>query len=221
MSTNTSIRSHSSNMPPEIRARLHSDFLENEEAFVALRPQLLESHTGLWVAVAGGHVIAAGRRFQDVADQAASFGGHPYVAFVSEPEIEIRIRRHEFAYDHDYEPFALPLITASFSNDQGAITSEFDNVIPDTGADLSVLPESDCVRIDLLSSFYYSISSSGVMGAATPTVAYRAQVEIAGQTHRAYIQPIPEGTERIVGRDVLNQRRVLFDGLSGIVTFDP
>jgi hypothetical protein len=46
-------------------------------------------------------------------------------------------------------------------------------------------------------------------------------LEIDGRRFSALIQPIPVGQERIVGRDVLNQHRVLFDGPAGQVVVDP
>jgi hypothetical protein len=46
-------------------------------------------------------------------------------------------------------------------------------------------------------------------------------VEIDGRFFGALIQPVAGGHERIVGRDVLNQQRILFDGLAGEVIVDP
>lgn len=37
----------------------------------------------------------------------------------------------------------------------------------------------------------------------------------------ALIQPVADGQERITGRDVLNQQRVLFDGIAGQAVADP
>jgi hypothetical protein len=50
---------------------------------------------------------------------------------------------------------------------------------------------------------------------------YRGKVEMDGRRFAAIIQPVTGGNERIVGRDVLNQQRVLFDGPAGQVTVDP
>jgi hypothetical protein len=45
--------------------------------------------------------------------------------------------------------------------------------------------------------------------------------EIDGTRYAALIQPISAGRERIVGRDVLNQQRVLFNGPAGQVVVEP
>jgi hypothetical protein len=45
--------------------------------------------------------------------------------------------------------------------------------------------------------------------------------EIDGNRYPALIQPVAGGQERIVGRDVLNQLRVLFDGPGARVVIDP
>jgi predicted aspartyl protease len=63
--------------------------------------------------------------------------------------------------------------------------------------------------------------SSGVVGGSIPTLFYQGKVEIDGRRYSALIQPIPGGQERIIGRDVLNQQRVLFDGPTGQVVVDP
>jgi len=48
---------------------------------------------------------------------------------------------------------------------------------------------------------------------------YRGHVEIAGHSCRSLIQ-LAESGERIIGRDVLNQLRVTFDGPAGQVEID-
>lgn len=54
-----------------------------------------------------------------------------------------------------------------------------------------------------------------------PRVTATFKVEMDGRHCSALIQPVPAGHERIVGRDVLNQQRVLFDGPAGQVVIDP
>ena len=94
-------------------------------------------------------------------------------------------------------------------------------MIPDTGADVSVLPDTDCAAIDLFNSLYMTGMAGGVVGASIATLFYRGKVEIDGRRYSALIQSIPAGQERILGRDVLNQQRVLFDGPVGQVVVDP
>ena len=94
-------------------------------------------------------------------------------------------------------------------------------MIPDTGADVSVLPDTDCTTIDLFPSPYLTGMAGGVVGGSITTLFYRGKVAIDGCRYSALIQPIPAGQERILGRDVLNQQRVLFDGPAGQVVVDP
>ena len=94
-------------------------------------------------------------------------------------------------------------------------------MIPDTGADVSVLPAADCAAIDLFNSPCMTGMSGGVLGGSTAALFYRGEVEIDGRRFSALIQPVAAGHERIIGRDVLNQQRVLFDGPAGQVIVDP
>jgi hypothetical protein len=215
-------RTQTANLPPEQRQRLHADFLANEQAYLQMRDSLLSQYRGQWVAVAEGKVVAAGPGFLGVTEAAADYGGHPYIALVGgEDSVVFRVRRVQFAYDSAYQPFALPRMTATFWNYAETPSQTYSDVIPDTGADLSVLPTSDCSSFDLFSSPYLTGTSSGVIGASTTTLIYRGKAEIDGNRWPAFIQPVPGGQERLVGRDVLNQNRVLFDGPAGIVTVDP
>ncbi len=93
------------------------------------------------------------------------------------------------------------------------------DVIPDTGADLSVLPEDDCLTINLFSSPYLTSSARAVFGPSVTTLVYRGSAEINGVVYRSLIQPVAGGRERILGRDVLNQIKVTFDGPQNRVTF--
>jgi hypothetical protein len=86
---------------------------------------------------------------------------------------------------------------------------------------VSVLPDHDCKAIDLYNSPYLTGMAGGVVGPALTSLFYRAKVEIDGHRFAALIQPVAAGRERIVGRDVLNQQRVLFDGPAGQVVVDP
>ncbi len=210
------------NLPADQRQRLHADFLANEQAFLRMRDSLLPHYTGQWVAVHNGRVVAADVNLLVVMEAVASIGGHPYVALVGrENEVQFRIRRATFAYDPTYQPFALPQVTATFWDHAETRAQTYSDTIPNTRADLSVLPQTDCTAIDLFSSPYFTGISSGVVGRGVTTLIYRAKVEIDGNRYAALIQPIAGGQERIVGREVLNQLRVLFDGPSARVVVDP
>lgn len=211
-----------SNLPAEQRQRLHPDFLANEQAYLGMRDSLLPQYQGQWVAVHNGHVIAADTNLLAVTEAAAATGGHPYIALVGgEDSVQFRVRRASFAYNQSYQPFSLPQVTVTFWDHAETRSQTYGDAIPDTGADLSVLPQSDCSAIDLFSSPYFTAVSSGVVGSSVATLIYRVKAEIDGNRYPALIQPVASGNERIVGRDVLNQLRVLFDGPAGRVVLDP
>ncbi len=216
------LQTHTTNLPPEQQQRLHPDFLTNKQAYLQMRTSLLAEYRGQWVAVQDGSVIAASPHLMEIMDRASAAGGHPYVARVGiEEAVVFRVRRTVFAYDQAYQPFPLPRVNATFWNHAETHSQQHADVIPDTGADVSVLPDSDCTTIDLFNSPYLTGMSGGVVGRSVTTLFYRGKVEIDGRRFSALIQPIPAGQERIVGRDVLNQQRVLFDGPAGQVIVDP
>lgn len=209
-------------LPQDQQERLHADFLANEQAYLQMRDSLLRQHAGQWVAIHDGKVVAVGPQLLDVMERASACGGHPYIALVGkEDAVVFRVRRASFAYDAAYQPFPLPRLNATFWNYAETNSKQYSDVIPDTGADMSVLPDTDCRAIDLFSSPYMTGMSAGVIGPGLATLFYRGKVEIDGQRYDALIQAIPGGSERIVGRDVLNQQRVLFDGPAGEVVVNP
>ena len=210
------------NLPPDQLRRLHPEFLANEQAYLQMRDSLATHYRGQWVAVHGGSVIAAGPELMEVMDRASVAASHPYVALVgAEDAVVFRVRRVVFAYDQAYRPFPLPRLTATFSNHLETHFRQYADVIPDTGADASVLPDGDCMAIDLFNSPYLTGMATGVVGASITTLFYRGKVEIDGHRYSALIQAIPGGQERIIGREVLNEMRVLFDGPSRQVVVDP
>jgi hypothetical protein len=210
-----------SNLPQDQQQRLHPDFLANEQAYLQMRDSLLAQYRGQWVAIEDGKVLVAGPKLMEVMDIASTSGGHPYIALVgAEDAVVFRVRRAVFAYDQAYQPFPLPRVTATFWNHSQTHSQQHADVIPDTGADVSVLPATDCTAIDLFNSPYITGVAGGVIGAGVTTLFYQGKVEMDGRHYSALIQPVA-GHERILGRDVLNQQRVLFDGPAGEVVVDP
>ena len=61
----------------------------------------------------------------------------------------------------------------------------------------------------------------GVAGGAAPTLHFRVWVYLDGQEHPCRLQADFVGSERILGRDVLNQLEVLFRGPIGEVMVNP
>ena len=215
------LRTQTANLEPEQQRRLHPEFLANEQSYLAMRDSLLTHYRGLWVALADGKVVASGNNLHAVTDAAGAAGGHPYIAMVGrEEEVVFRVRRAEYAYDGTYQPFPLPRVEVTFSNFTESQSQSFADAIPDTGADLCVLPDTDCVGFALFNSPYFTAISSGVVGPTVTTVIYRGKAEIAGIRLPALIQSVPGGQDRIVGRDVLNELRVLFDGPGNKVVVD-
>jgi hypothetical protein len=132
------------NLANEQRDRVHPDFVANEQAYLKMRDGLLPLYRGQWVAVHGDRVIAAGQGLMEVMDAAAKSGGHPYIACVgAEDTVVFRVRQVAFNYDKTYRPFALPRITATFWNHAETQSRQHADVIPDTGSDVSVLPDTD------------------------------------------------------------------------------
>jgi predicted aspartyl protease len=215
------LATQTANLPPEQRQRLHADFLANEQAYLHMRDSLLPQYKGQWVAVHQGKVIASGTDLLAVTEAAATAGGHPYIARVGEEQVVFRVRRVVFAYDLTYQPVPLPRASVSFWNHAETHSQFFTDVIPDTGADHSVLPDSDCTTINLFSSPYFTALSGGVVGSSVTTLIYRGKVDIDGTRCPALIQPVAGGQERILGREVLNQQRVLFDGPAGQLIINP
>jgi predicted aspartyl protease len=210
------------NLTAEEQQRLHADFLANEQSYLQMRDQLLTQYRGQWVAIHQGTVVAADKDLLRVTEEAGAVGGHPYIALVgAEDAVVFRVRRVAFSYDPTYQPFPLPRVTVTFWNHAETHSQTFDDVIPDTGADLCVLPNSACQAIDLFNLPYFTGIASGVVGGSVATLIDRGKVEIDGNRFPALIQALTGATEQILGRDVLNRQRVLFDGPAGQVVVDP
>jgi len=213
---------YTKSLPEAYKKHLHKDFLINEKHYWRMRKELLNKYKCRWVAVHGETVVADGDDIWEITEAVGKLGYHAYIALVGEEEsIEFKVRRSEFAYDQAYRPFALPQAAVTFTNYALTSTKLYTGVIPDTGADLSILPEQDCQAIDPFSSPYFRTFTHGVVGPRVPVLVYRGNVEIDGQRLASLIQFVPGGQERILGRDVLNQLRVTFDAPANKVIFEP
>lgn len=205
-------------LPEREKARLHRDFLDNEESYWKVRERLLPRYKGKWVAVKAGHVLAEADDVFDILDRVGEVGGHPYVACVGEEHRHFVIRRI-FPYDTGYQPFPIPRATARFIGQDEGQSATCDDVILDTGVDLSLLPEIDGEAIGLRAAPYFMSAVRGIIGPTVTAVVYRGTVEIARHSCRSLIQLV-ESPERVLGRDVLNQLRVTFDGPAGQVEIE-
>jgi hypothetical protein len=195
------LQTHTSNLTPDQQQRLHGDFLANEQAYLHLREGLLPQYQGQWVAVHEGKVIAAGPDLLKVTEAAAAVGGHPYIARVgAEADVVFRVRHAAFAYDQAYQPFPLPQMTVTFWNHAEPHSQTFSDVVPDTGADLCVLPTAACQAMNLFSSPYFTAVSSGVSGASATTLIYWGKADLDGRRLAALIELVAGATERKQGQ---------------------
>lgn len=209
-------------LPKDQQKQLHPDFVANEQAYLEMRDRLLQQYRGQWVAVDCGKVLAAGTNVLDVMLEASHCGGHPFFALVgAEDSVVFRVRRAAYSYDRSYQPFALPRLSVVFWNHSETHFCHHPDAIPDTGADVTMLPDTDCNAIDLFNSPCLLGTAAGIVGAGVTTLFYQGKVEIDGLRYAALVQAVPTGQERVIGRDVLNQQRVLFDGPAGQVVVNP
>jgi hypothetical protein len=201
------MKSIADQLPPEIARQLHPDRRKNEEEYWAVRDQLLEQYRDQWIGFADGTVIASGR--------------HPFLICVGREEEPCRIRRVASSYDSRYPGEPMPLIEAEFRVTGGLLGIVLDRVIPDTGADASILPWPDCQLLQLAPAMGVQGLISGVTGGSVATLAFQIWVHIDGQDYPCRLLADFAGGERIIGRDVLNRLEILFRGPIGEVVVNP
>lgn len=208
-------------LPPEIAVQIHPDRRKNEVDYWAMRDQLLAQYRDQWIGFADGKVVASGSSPVAVLQVAEASGRHPFLVCVGREEEPCRIRRVSFPYDTSYSGEALPLIAVEFRQASGMSGHVFDQVIPDTGADASVLPWADCQLLKLQPSAGIQGLITGVAGSSVATIAFLVWTHLDGKEYPCRLQADFVGTERILGRDVLNQVEVLFRGPVGEVVINP
>jgi len=215
------MKSIADQLPPEIARQLHPDRRKNEAEYWAVRDQLLGQYQGQWIGFADGKVVASGTSPVAVFHAAEATGLHPFLICVGREEEPCRIRRVTFPYDTSYAGEALPVIRVEFRRTSGSLGVALDRVIPDTGADASVLPWADCQLLQLAPSSGVQGLISGVAGSSAATLAFRIWAWLDGQEYPCRLQADFVGHERILGRDVLNRLELLFRGPVGEVVVNP
>lgn len=215
------MKSLADGLPPEIAQQVHPDWRKNEAAFWAIRAQLLDQFQGQWIGFADGVVVASGTRPVVVFHAAHQAAQHPFVICVGREEEPYRMRRANFAYDTSYPGEALPVIRVEFRRLSGVLGMVLDQVIADTGADTSALPWSDCQRLKLNPALGVPGLMSGVAGGSAATLGFLVWVQLDGHEYQCQLHSDFVGSERILGRDVLNSLEVLFRGPSGEVVVNP
>jgi hypothetical protein len=208
-------------LPPEIARQIHPDRRKNEEAYWAVRDQLLDQYLGQWIGFADGEVIASGGSPVAVFHAAESSGLHPFFICVGREDQPSRIRRASFRYDVGYPVEALPVITVDFRPARGSPGVILDRVIPDTGADASILPWADCQLLRVTPALGVQGLIGGVAGSSAATLAFQIWAWLDGQEYPCRLQADFFGGERILGRDVLNQIEILFRGPAGEIVINP
>ncbi len=86
-------------LPPEIARQIHPDRRKNEEAYWAVRNQLLDQYRGQWIGFDDGRVIASGNSPVTVLHAAEASGSHPFFICVGREGEPCRIRRVVSTYD--------------------------------------------------------------------------------------------------------------------------
>lgn len=209
------------NLPSDIADLIHPERRANERSYWAARDGLLAEFGGLWVGYADGRVVASGRSPVAVLAAAEATGLWPYLACVGRESEPDRVRRTSFAYDAGYPGEPLPVVSVEFRRAPGVAGILLDRVIPDTGADVSVLPWADCQAIGLDPSRGQRGQIGGIGGGRTVTLSFLAWARLDGSDFPCRLQADFAGSERILGRDVLNQLDLLFRGPSGEVIVGP
>jgi hypothetical protein len=131
------------------------------------------------------------------------------------------MRRSAFPYDTNYPGEPLPVARVEFRKTSGRRGVVLDDVILDTGSDASALPAADCLMLKLDPNAGRPVYMSGVGGGMTQTTQYTILVLIDGMEYDCQLQVEASGTERILGRDVLNSLEVLFRGPAAEVIINP
>ncbi len=215
------MRSLLDGLPPEIAKRIHPDWRNNEAEYWTQRNTLLSQYADQWIGFANGRVIVSGTSPVEVFHAAQDSGQHPFVTCVGHEHEPNRMRRTSFSYDTTYPNEPLPVITVEFRKQVGSPGVVLERVIPDTGADASALPWSDCERLTLHPGDGIPGLMGGVGETAVTTVIFQAWAYLDGKAYLCRLQADFIGHERILGRDVLNRLDVLFRGLAREVIINP
>lgn len=215
------MKSLADQLPPDIARQIHPDWRKKEANYWSVRDQLLSHYEGQWIGYADGVVIASGISPVAVFHAAKASGRHPFVTCVGREDEPCRVRRSSFPYDTSYPGEPLPVLAVEFRAVSGVTGVVLDRVIADTGADASVLPWSDCNRLQLDLTQDRPVQMSGVAGGTAMALLFPVWVFIDGQAYPCRLQADFVGHERILGRDVLNRLEVLFRGPAGEIVVNP
>ena len=215
------MRSLADQLPPDIAKQIDPEWRKNEADYWAARAELLKQYRDQWIGFADGAVIAAGKSPVAVFDAAEESGRNPFVTCVGHENEPIRMRRATFAYDSSYPGEPLPVLDVEFRTTRGTRGVLLDQVIADTGADSSAIPWADCQKLRFDPKRGRPGMMGGVAGGTASTLLFRAWVLVDGQEHPCRLQADFVGSERILGRDVLNRFEMLFRGPAAELVVNP
>lgn len=215
------MKSLADDLPAEIAQQVHPDWRANEAAYWAARDGLLKEFANQWVGFADGKVIASGTSPVAVSHAAAKIAGHPYVVCVGHEDEGTRMRRVAFAYDQTYPGEPLPVCSVEFRPVSGVTGFVMDQVVLDTGADATALPWADCQKMGLDPSRALPRTITGVAGGTATSLEFLIWSFLDGKEYQCRLQADFTGSERILGRDVLNALEALFRGPSGEAVVNP
>jgi len=196
-------------------------FLKNEKEYWQQRNDLMKKYAGKHIAYHNGEVIASANSLVEVMDRAGQLKcPSAYITQVGQEKLELAVRRLEFEYDQTYRLVPLPLATVTFLNYNKDNPVEYPDVIPDTGADICMLPMMQCEEINLFSSPCRRYRLRGITSIETSqSLMFLGSVQLGTEEYLALISPYA-GNDKILGRDVMNQLTVTFRGREGKVIFE-
>jgi hypothetical protein len=215
------MKSIADQLPPDIARQINPDWRKNEAQYWMVRDQLVSKYQNQWIGFADGVVIASGTSPVAVFHAAEKLGRNPFVTCVGHEDEPCRMRRASFAYDSSYPGEPLPILTVEFRLLSGSVGLALDRVIADTGADASALPWLDCKKLQLDPAHGRPGMMGGVAGGTAPTLFFHVWVYVDGKEFPCRLQADFVGSERILGRDVLNQLEMFFRGPAGEVIVNP
>ena len=193
-----------------------------EAKYWVLRDDLIKIHYGKWVVVSEKGLISVGDNPLDATLRVSENGtAKAYINRVGfEDSTNFKIRRISFPYDQLYPAFPLPRAKVTVYNIKKTKSKEISDIIPDTGADISCLHHSDCIDLKLLSAGYYLHNLKRHGEDSHDVILVNGYIEIDGKKYKSLIELVNDTDERLLGRDVLNQLKAIFDGRKQKVTFE-
>ena|SRR6185312_7406903 len=208
-------------LPPEIQKLINPKWRQNELEYWRQREQLLEKYKDRWIGFADGKVIAEGKNPTAVSHEAEQGCEAPYVTCVGHEDEPTRFRTTTFTYDPGYNGEPLPMMSVEIRSISGVPGLVLYDMIADTGADATTITWGDSQRLQLDAKKGRPVWISGVTGGQSPSIRYNMWAFIDGEEHPCLLHVNPSGGERLLGRDVMNQLVVTFDGPAGEVIVNP